>query len=103
MIFSLWWESSLRISDTNLHQVIRSHKTELFGNLLIIGKSASYMKFKDVGNVLLEAPEKAAEAILLFCQGLGLVPNVLGARRTGISRGLSMIEADKPNISRLSR
>ena len=61
------------------------------------------MKFNGVGNVLLEAPEKAAEALLLFCQGLGFAPNVLGPRKKGISRGLSMIEADKPNISRLSR
>ena len=63
-------------------------------------KSASFVKFTDVGNVLLEAPERAAKAILLFCQGLGLAPNVL--RRTGTSRGLSILETDKPNISRLS-
>ena len=62
------------------------------------------MKFSEVGNVILEAPEKTAEALLLFCQGLGLVPNVLGPRRTGGRQGgLSMMEADKPNIGRLSR
>ena len=48
-------------------------------------KSASFVKFSDVGNVLLEAPERAAKAILSFAQGLGLAPNVL--RRTDISRG----------------
>ena len=67
-----------------------------------MGGGSSYMKLNDVGNVLLEAPEKAAEALLLFCQGLGLVPSVLGPRRRTVSRGVSMSEADKPNISRLS-
>ena len=72
--------------------------------LLLAGKSrgVSFMKFSDVGNVLLEAPEKAAEALLLFCQGVGMVPNVLGPRRRTVSRGVSMSEADIPNISRLS-
>ena len=63
---------------------------------------ANYIKVSGVGHVLLEAPEKASEAILLFCQGLGMVPAVLGGgRRRGVSR-VSMSEADIPNISRLS-
>ena len=103
MIFSLWSGSSRKLSDTSLHQVTRSIANLNCWHFFKLGKSASFVKFNDVGNVILEAPEKAAEAILLFCQGLGLVPNILSPRRTGISRGLSMIEADKPNIGRLSR
>ena len=62
-----------------------------------------YLQVSGVGHVLLEAPEKTAEAILLFCQGLGMVPAVLGGgSRRGVSRGVSMSEADVPNISRLS-
>ena len=64
---------------------------------------ANYIKVSGVGHVLLEAPEKSSEAILLFCQGLGMVPAVLGGgRRRAVSRGVSMSEADTPNISRLS-
>ena len=52
---------------------------------------------------MLEAPDKAAEAVLLFVQGLGLVPAVLaGGRRPRAGRAVSMSEADTPNISRLS-
>ena len=56
-----------------------------------------------VGHPLLEAPDQAARAMLLFLQGLGLVPAVMaGTRRRGASRAASMSEADIPNISRLS-
>ena len=37
----------------------------------------------DVDNILEETPEKAADAIILFCQGLGLVPTV----QRKVSRG----------------
>ena len=56
-----------------------------------------------MGHVLLEAPDKASEAMLLFLQCLGLVPAVMArARRRGVSGAVSMSEADIPNISRLS-
>ena len=55
-----------------------------------------------MGHVLLEAPDKASEAMLLFLQGLGLVPAVMAGARRGLSRAASMSEADIPNISRLS-
>jgi len=64
----------------------------------------SFLKWKNVGNVLLECPDNVSQAILLFCQGVGMVPAVLGqgGRRRCVTRGLSMSEADVPNISRLS-
>jgi len=78
-------------------------------------KNASLLKIDDVGDVLNEAPDKAAEAILLFCQGIGLLPTVpmkTGSRRgseadegippTSTRRRMSMQEADVPNIRRLS-
>ena len=73
-------------------------------NQLLTSKAidkASFIKVQDVGNVLLEAPEKLSEAILLFCQGLGMMPAVLGSRKRVISR-ISMSDADVPNIGRLS-
>ena len=64
----------------------------------------SFLKWKNIGNVLLECPDNVSQAILLFCQGVGMVPAVLGqgGRRRCGTRGLSMSEADVPNISRLS-
>ena len=61
----------------------------------------SFIRVQNVGNVMLEAPNKLSEAIILFCQGLGMMPAVLGTRRRIISR-ISMSEADVPNIGRLS-
>jgi len=79
-------------------------------------KNASLLKIDDIGDVLNEAPDKAAEAILLFCQGIGLLPTVRSGSRSGSRRGsqaddanppilgrrMSMQEADVPNIRRLS-
>ena len=77
----------------NIHQALIGRKSF----------KANYIKVSGVGHALLEAPEKASEAMLLFLQGLGLVPAVMaGARRRGVSRAVSMSEADVPNISRLS-
>jgi len=73
----------------------------LINNMQVKDK-VSYIKIQDAANILLEAPTKLSEAILLFCQGLGMVPAVLGSRKRSLTRGLSMSEADKPNISRLS-
>ena len=61
----------------------------------------SFIKAQNVGNVMLEAPAKLSEAIVLFCQGLGMMPAVLGSRKRIISR-ISMSDADVPNIGRLS-
>ena len=33
----------------------------------------SILRLDDVGDVLVEAPEKVAQSILLFCQGIGLL------------------------------
>jgi len=79
-------------------------------------KTTSILKFEDVGDVLDEAPEKAQEAILLFIQGLGLLPAVASTKTSrensrrsqsgtpggNRSRKTSMQELDVPNIRRLS-
>jgi len=80
-------------------------------------KTTSILKFEDVGDVLDEAPDKAQEAILLFLQGLSLLPAVQtqrssreGSRKASLtstpggnrSRKTSMQELDIPNIRRLS-
>lgn len=72
------------------------------------GKSkTSLMKIEKVGDVLTQKADKVAEAILFFCQGLGMVPTALGPRtrnrtKTDLSRSISMSSADIPNIRRLS-
>ncbi|XP_031638556.1 uncharacterized protein ZK1073.1 isoform X3 [Contarinia nasturtii] len=81
------------------------------------------LKVERAGDVLVDAPAKVAQSILLFCKGQGLLTSVampgvdrgrafstssggsndgslLGPRR--LSRGMSMEEYDKPNIRRLS-
>jgi pimeloyl-ACP methyl ester carboxylesterase len=67
----------------------------------------SLLKMEDIAEPMLEAPGKTAEAILLFCQGLGLLPTV--QRRNSRSdsqdssgRKMSMEQYDTPNIRRLS-
>ena len=85
-------QQSLRQSETMFRQL-----TSRSG-----GVTSSFIKLSGVGNVLLEDPDKAAEAMILFCQGLGKLPNVAGPRTRRVSRGVSMTEADKPNIGRLS-
>lgn len=77
-------------------------------------KNASLLKIDDIGDVLNEAQDKAAEAILLFCQGLGLLPGIemksLSRRGSLVDepkvpnnrRRMSMQEADIPDIRRLS-
>eukprot|EP00092_Neocalanus_flemingeri_P011436 GFUD01012323.1.p1 GENE.GFUD01012323.1~~GFUD01012323.1.p1 ORF type:complete len:411 (+),score=112.80 GFUD01012323.1:117-1349(+) len=77
-------------------------------------KKTSLIKLEDVGDVLIESPKKASEAILFFCQGLGLMSSLLGPRSSSrknseCSSGqnsrktsLSMKSADLPNIRRLS-
>ena len=37
---------------------------------------SSLIKVEDVRDPLLEAPDKVAEALVLFCQGLGLLPSI---------------------------
>jgi len=69
----------------------------------------SIIKVEKVSEPLLESPDKTAEALLLFCQGLGLLPNV-GRRASrqdslgegGEGRRVSMSDYDTPNIRRLS-
>ena len=85
-------QQSLRQSETMFRQL-----TSRSG-----GVTSSFIKLSGVGNVLLEDPDKAAEAMILFCQGLGKLTNVAGPRTRRVSRGVSMTEADKPNIGRLS-
>lgn len=70
----------------------------------------SMIKVEDVTDVLTEASGKAAEAILLFCQGMSLMPTVLSrtmSRNSNVgeeskSRRMSMEDMDVPNIRRLS-
>jgi len=69
----------------------------------------SIIKVDQVSNPLIESQDKVAEALILFCQGQGLMPtinrrmsrtNSQGSEGTG--RRLSMTDYDTPNIRRLS-
>jgi len=57
----------------------------------------SLIKLEDVGDVLIESPQKVAEAILFFSQGLGLLPSLLGPRNS--SRANSECNNSCPNSS----
>jgi len=80
---------------------------------------ATLLKIERAGDVLLQAPEKVAQSILLFCKGQGLLTSLTlpgverqrtfssssgdgDGRPRRLSRGMSMEEYDKPNIRRLS-
>jgi len=77
-------------------------------------KKTSLIKLENVGDVLIESPEKAAEAILFFCQGMGLMSSLLGPRSSSRKNSecgsgpnsrktsLTMASVDVPNIRRLS-
>eukprot|EP00090_Calanus_glacialis_P013875 TRINITY_DN2250_c0_g1_i2.p1 TRINITY_DN2250_c0_g1~~TRINITY_DN2250_c0_g1_i2.p1 ORF type:complete len:322 (-),score=110.47 TRINITY_DN2250_c0_g1_i2:163-1128(-) len=80
----------------------------------------SIIKLEDVDDVLEEAEEKAADAIILFCQGVGLVPTVQRKisrkmsnttkelneegddPKLNMTRKVSMEQHDIPNLRRLS-
>jgi len=80
----------------------------------------SVIKLDDVMDVLTEAPERLADSLILFCQGLGLVPSVQrkisrsqsvvsennseeqDSSRVSKPRKVSMEMFDIPNIRRLS-
>jgi len=69
----------------------------------------SILKVDEVKDPIVDSPDKIAESLLLFCQGLGLMPTVgrRGSRvdsvgSTGSGRRLSMTELDTPNIRRFS-
>lgn len=74
--------------------------------------TASLIKLEDICDPLNEAPEKTAESILLFCQGLGLLPAInrrnsrsnstCSSDGEGNTRKMSMEQYDVPNIRRLS-
>ena len=77
--------------------------------LQITAGLCSIIKLEGVYNPLVEAKEKVAEALILFCQGQGLMPTInrrlsrqesLGS--DGQARKLSMSDFDTPNIRRLS-
>lgn len=79
---------------------------------------ASLLKIDDVGDVLVECPEKFAQSLLLFCKGLGVLTSLpmsgIDRQRTfsGSStdeegrprrqRTMSMEEYDTPNLRRFS-
>jgi len=70
---------------------------------------SSLIKVEDVRDPLLEAPDKVAEALVLFCQGLGLLPSIKrrGSLCSQGSEGtrkmsMTMCDFDVPNIRRLS-
>ncbi|XP_012254297.2 uncharacterized protein ZK1073.1 isoform X1 [Athalia rosae] len=80
---------------------------------------ATLLKVERAGDVLLDAPVKVAQSILLFCKGQGILTSVTmpgvdrqrtfsgssfdsDGRPRRLSRGMSMEEYDKPNIRRLS-
>eukprot|EP00091_Calanus_sinicus_P018740 TRINITY_DN4388_c0_g1_i3.p1 TRINITY_DN4388_c0_g1~~TRINITY_DN4388_c0_g1_i3.p1 ORF type:complete len:311 (-),score=97.47 TRINITY_DN4388_c0_g1_i3:236-1168(-) len=72
----------------------------------------SIIKLEEVDDPLVEAPEKVAEALILFCQGQGLMPTInrqmsrqestCSQGSDGMGRKLSMTDYDTPNIMRLS-
>jgi len=69
----------------------------------------SMIKVEDVVDPLVETPDKIAEALVLFCQGQGLMPTInrrLSRQESNSSdcngRKLSMTDYDTPNIRRLS-
>jgi len=68
----------------------------------------SIIKVENVAEPVGETPEKTAEALLLFCQGMGLLPTLgrRGSRTDSQGEGrrgsMSMEEYDTPNIRRLS-
>ena len=78
----------------------------------------SIIKLDDVTNVVVEAPERLADSLILFLQGLGLVPSVqrkisrsqsvvseTSSEEQGVTtktRKVSMEMFDIPNIRRLS-
>lgn len=74
--------------------------------------TASLIKLEDICDPLNEAPDKTAESILLFCQGLGLLPAInrrnsrsnstCSSDGEGNTRRMSMEQYDVPNIRRLS-
>lgn len=74
---------------------------------------SSLVKLDDVGDVLIEAPEKFCQTLLLFCKGLGVLTSVNARIRTMSSgsggvpggnrnRSMSMEDYDRPNARRLS-
>lgn len=74
---------------------------------------SSLIKLDDVGDVLIEAPEKFCNSLLLFCKGLGVLTSVNlrtrtlsnssgGATGTARNRSMSMEDYDRPNARRLS-
>jgi len=74
--------------------------------------TASLIKLEDICDPLDETPDKTAESILLFCQGLGLLPSInrrnsrsnsmCSSDGEGNARKMSMEQYDVPNIRRLS-
>jgi len=88
--------------------------TKLYQDSLKIHKQispglCSVLKIDGAKDPTLESAGKVAESVLLFCQGLGLMPtlNRRGSRldstsSTGSGRRPSMTEMDIPNIGRLS-
>jgi len=70
----------------------------------------SIIKVEDVTNPLQESPDKLSEALILFCQGQGLLPTInrrLSRQNSASSqegqggRKVSMSDYDIPNIQRL--
>merc|ERR1712106_831862 len=72
----------------------------------------SIIKVEDVSHPLAEAPQTVAEALILFCQGQGLMPTInrrMSRQESTNSQGsegkgrkVSMTDYDTPNIRRLS-
>ena len=91
-------------------------------------EKTSLIKLENVGDVLIESPEKVSEALLFFCQvdkylnisdtilsnpqGIGLMPSVLGPRsrhgsecssgQNSRKSSVTMMSSDLPNLRRLS-
>merc|ERR1719481_665176 len=93
----------LLMTGTNFKQ---AEDTQKIHEQMVPG-SCSMLKIENVSNPLTEAADKVAEALLLFCQGLGLMPTAArkGSRSASTSSGggrrPSMSDLDIPNIERL--
>ena len=105
---------TLIMCGANTEALVRA--TEEMHAALPIGM-CSIIKIEDVKDLMAEAADKVADSLILFCQGLGLVPSVQRkisrsqsingemdptGKPAAMTRKVSMEMFDIPNIRRLS-
>lgn len=95
LMFSLWLvlnqnlASSKQRECTNRSEIIKEVLDHLLKAYLhkIEPGLCSIIKVEDVSNPLLESPEKVSEALILFCQGQGLMPTINRRASRQLSQG----------------